>query len=133
VVVVVGVERSAVVSDAAPGAAAATQAAHDVLADDGAPRLQHPGDHGGVKVRDKAFEGKGPEAHGHPSHRDVVFETDGLPGQQAVGCPLDAALPHPGVERVVVGARLVARRAGSCDHRRPGLLDPCLHEGVDLL
>ena len=132
VLVVVGVEGSAVVPDAAAGAEAATQAVHDVLADDGAPRLQHPGDHGGVEVGDEAFEGEGAEAHGHPGHRDVVLVTDGLAGQQAVGRPLDAALPHPGVERVFVRARLVPGLPGGRDHRRPGLLHPRLHEGVEL-
>src|SRR4030095_14595338 len=46
--VVVGVERSAIVTDATTGAEAPAQAVHDVLADDGAPILQHPSDHGGI-------------------------------------------------------------------------------------
>ena len=132
VIVVVGVEGSAVVPDAAAGAETATQAVHDVLADDGAPAWQHPGDHGGIKVGDKTFEGEGPKTHGHPGHRDVVLVTDGLAGQQAVGCPRDAALPHPGVERLFVWPRLVSRLPCGRDHRRPGLLHPRLHEGVEL-
>src|SRR5262249_9028652 len=45
------------------GPKAAAQAVHDVFANDGAPRLQHSGDHSGVEVRDKTFESKGAEAH----------------------------------------------------------------------
>src|SRR5712691_12508305 len=115
--VVMGVEGPAVVPDGATGAEAATQAVHDVLADDGAPLLQHPGDHGGVEVGEKAFEGEGAEAHGHPGYGDVVLVTDGLAGQQAVSRPLDAALPHPGVERVFVWLRLVPGLPGRRDHR----------------
>jgi hypothetical protein len=100
VVVVVGVEGPAVVPDGAAGAEAATQAVHDVLADDGAPRLQYAGDHGGVEVRDESFEGEGAKAHGHPGDRDVILVADGLAGQQASGRPLDPALPRPGIERV---------------------------------
>src|SRR5712691_190542 len=133
VLVVVGVEGPAVVTDAAASAEATTQAVHDVLADDGAPLLQHPGDNGGVEVGDEAFEGKGAEAHGHPCHRNVVLVTDGLAGQQAVGRPLDAALPHPGVERIFVWPRRVSGLPGGRDHRRPGLLHPRLYEGVELL
>jgi hypothetical protein len=133
VLVVVGVEGPAVVPDAPAGAEAATQAVHDVLADDGAPRLQHPGDHGGVEVGDEAFQGEGADAHGHAGHRDMVLETDGLAGQQAVGRPLDPALPHPGVERVVCGPRPVPGCPGGRDHRRRGLLQPRLHEGVERL
>ena len=105
--VVVGIERSAIVPDTTAGAEAATQAVHNVLADNGAPCLQHPSDHGGVEVGDEAFKGEGPEAHGHPSHRDVVLETDGLACQHAIALAGDLALPHPGVERVFVGPRPV--------------------------
>src|SRR5262245_21693656 len=101
---VVGVERSAVVPDATTGTEAATQAVHDVLADNGAPLLQHPSDHGSIEVGDEAFESEGAKTHGHPCHRNVILETDRLAGQQAVSCSLDAALPHPGVERVLVRA-----------------------------
>ena len=73
---------------------------HDVLADDGAPLFQHPGDDGCVEVGDEAFEGEGTEAHGYTRHSDVVLVTYGLAGKQAFGRPLDPALPHPGVQRI---------------------------------
>ena len=58
VIVVVGIEGTAVVADGAAGAEASTQAVHDVLADDRAPLLQHPGDDSCVEVGDEAFEGR---------------------------------------------------------------------------
>ena len=129
---VVGVEGPAVVPDGAAGAESATQAVHDVLADDGAPRLQYAGDHGGVEVRDESFEGEGAEAHGHPGDRDVILVADGLAGQHASGRPLDPALPRPGIERVFFRPRPVPRCPGGRDHRRLGLLQPRLHEGIEL-
>jgi hypothetical protein len=132
VLVVVGVEGPAVVPNAAAGAETATQTVHDVLADNGASRLQHPGDYGGVEVRDEAFEGEGAEAHRYSGHRNVVLVTDGLAGQQAFSRALDAALPQPSVERVFVRPRLVSGLAVGRDQRRSGLLQPCLHEGVEL-
>ena len=130
--VVVGVEGPAVVPDGAAGAEAATQAVHDVLADDGAARLQYAGDHGGVEVRDEAFEGEGSKAHGHPGHRDVILVTNGLAGEHAFARSLDPALPHPGIERVFFWPRPVTGFPNGGDHRRHGLLQPGLHEGVEL-
>ena len=131
-IVVVGIEGTAVVADGAAGAEASTQAVHDVLADDRAPLLQHPGDDSCVEVGDEAFEGEGAEAHGYACHGDVVLVTDGLAGKQTFGRPFDSAFPHPGVERVFFRARPVPGLAGGRDHRRFGLLQPGLHEGVQL-
>src|SRR5438094_4235246 len=78
VLVVVGIQGTAVIADGAAGAEAATQPIHHVLADDGAARLQDTGDHGGVEVRDEAVEGEGAEAHRHSGDRDVVLEADRL-------------------------------------------------------
>ena len=132
VIVIVGVEGPAVVADGAAGAEAATQSVHDVLADDGAPLLQHPGDDGCVEVGDEAFEGEGAEAHRYTCHSDVLLVTDSLAGKQAFSRPLDAALPHPGVEGVFIWARPVPGLAGGRDHRRLMLLQPGLHERVEL-
>src|SRR6266508_557452 len=96
---VVGVEGPAVVADGAAGTEASAQAVHDVLADDGACRLQYAGDHGGVEVRDETLEGEGAKAHGHPGHRDVILVADGLAGQHAFGSSLDPALPYPEIGR----------------------------------
>src|SRR6266545_7472630 len=104
---VVGVEGPAVVADGAAGTEASAQAVHDVLADDGASRLQYAGDHGGVEVRDETLDGEGAKAHGHPGHRDVILVTDGLAGQHAFGSSLDPALPHPGIEPVFFRRRPV--------------------------
>src|SRR6185503_14289614 len=100
VLAVVGIEGTTVVADGAAGAEPATQAVHDVLADDGAARLQHASDHSGVEVRNEAVEGEGAEAHRHSGDRDVILEADRLALQQAFGCSLDPTLPHPGIERV---------------------------------
>ena len=97
---VVGVEGPGVVANGAAGSEAATQSVHDILADDGAPLLQHPSDDGCVEVRDEAFEGEGAEAHWYTCHSDVVLVTDCLARKQAFGRTLDLALPHPDVERV---------------------------------
>ena len=130
--VVVGVEGPAVVADGAAGTEATTQAVHHVLADDGATRLQDAGDHGGVEVGDEAFEGEGAKAHGHPGHRDVILEADALAGQDASGRAFDPALPGPRVERVFFRRRPVPGFPGGRDHRRPGLLQPRLHEVIEL-
>ena len=42
-------------------------------------------------------------------NRDVVLETDGLAGEGAVGGTRDVAFPQPGVERILLGGRPVAR------------------------
>ena len=131
--VVVRVERPAVVADSAAGAEASTQAVHDVLADDGAPRLQGAGDHGGVEVGDEAFEGEGAKAHGHSGHRDVILVADGLTGQHALGLSLDPTLPRPGIEQVFFGPWPVTGFPSGGDHRRHGLLEPRLHEGIELV
>src|SRR6266702_1047440 len=98
--VVVRVQRPTVVADGTTRTKAAAQTVHDVLADDGAAGLEHPGDHRGVEVGNKAFQRERAEAHRHSGYRDVVLVADGLAGQQPFWCPRDLALPPPGVERV---------------------------------
>src|SRR5436309_5090045 len=45
---------------------------------------------------------------------------------------LDPALPHPGIEGVFFWTRPPTRLPAGRDHRRPGLLQPRLHEGIEL-
>ena len=109
---VVGVERPTVVADAAAGPVTAAEAVHDVLSDDRAARLEHAGHDGGVEVRDEAFEGEGAEAHRHAGDRDVVLVSSPSCRPADLSAPADVALPHPGVQRVLSCARLVARGPG---------------------
>ena len=132
VIVVVGVEGPAVVANGTTCAEAAAQSVHDVLADDGASLLQNAGDDCRIEVGDEAFEREGAEAHGYTCHSDMILITDGFAGKQTFGCPLDPALPHPGVERVFFWAWPVSGIAVGRDHRRLGLLHPGLDEGVQL-
>jgi hypothetical protein len=78
VVRIVRVKGSTVVPNTTPGTEATTQTVHDILADDGAPLIQHPGHHGSVEIWGEAFKGEGAETHGYACHGDVVFEADGL-------------------------------------------------------
>ena len=48
------------------------------------------------------------------------------------GRPLDAALPHPGIERIFFRRRPVTGLSGGRDHRRPRLLQARLREGVEI-
>src|SRR5437870_5472107 len=112
VLVVVGVERPAVVADRSARGETAAQAIHDVLADDRAARLEHTGDDRGVEIRSEAFERERHEAHWHAGHRDVVLVADGLAGQQTLGRAGDPALPHPGVERIVLFSRSPSGQPG---------------------
>src|SRR5262249_37826443 len=132
VLVVVRIEGPAVIPDGATRAEPTAEPVHDVLADDDAARLQDAGNHGGVEVRHEALEGERAKAHGYPGDRDVVFEADGLAVQPPCGRRLDPALPRPGIERVLVRTRPGPGRPAARDHRGDRLLEPRLHEGIEL-
>ena len=102
---IVGVQRPTIVADTTACSKAATQPVHHVLADDGAARLEHARDHGGVEIGNEPLECERAKAHGHTGHCDVILEADGLAGQRSVGGTFDVALPAPGIERVFAGTR----------------------------
>ena len=81
------------------------------LADNRAAGIENAGDDGCVDIGRIAFERRGAVHHRHAGEADIVLERDALSFERAGGGAAHFAFHIPGIERVFVGTRLVARRA----------------------
>ena len=87
------------------------------LADDLGAGIQHARDDGGVEIGHVAFQRRRAVHHRHAGQHDVVLERDRLALELAAGGALDRRLAVPGVVRVFLRRRPVARRARIFHHR----------------
>ena len=81
------------------------------LARDGAAGIEDTGDYGGVHFWHIAFQQLRAIHHWDASHADIVFDGDSLPLKNALVGPFDLRLPIPGIERILIGSRTIARSA----------------------
>ncbi|CQR68783.1 hypothetical protein [Acinetobacter baumannii] len=81
------------------------------------PGIQQAGGHGRVVGWDETFERGGAVHHRYAGERDIVFQSDGPPGQRASRCTFYLRFVIPGIERIVLASRTIAGGARIADLR----------------